>query len=222
MWISVAITTLALMFVSLATPAPLDTDDLLLAVNIFYGMFLILTWRAMALSTPADVRRWALAQETPRNRWWRLWDIISSRKTFSGDAGMFVIQSISAGGVVIALTLLPRGEGLEADPLRTLLCGLGVLLSWALLHTSYAMFYAHLYYHIPRKPGGLEFPGEEEPAALDFAYFAFAIGTTFATSDVSVSSGKVRRTVLSQSILAFFYNTTILGLVVNLIITGTG
>lgn len=71
-------------------------------------------------------------------------------------------------------------------------------MSWALLHTSYAMYYAHLYYCTPDKPGGMVFPGEEEPTALDFAYFAFAVGTAFATSDVSVSSGKVRRTVLGR------------------------
>ena len=91
-------------------------------------------------------------------------------------------------------------------------------MAWALLHTSYAMYYAHLYYRDPRKAGGMEFPGEGEPAAPDFAYFAFAIGTAFATSDVSISSGTVRRSVLAHGVLAFFYNTTILAVVINLII----
>ena len=89
-------------------------------------------------------------------------------------------------------------------------------MAWALLHTSYAMYYAHLYYRAPAKPGGMEFPGEEEPAAPDFAYFA--IGKAFATSDLSVTSGVVRRTVLAHGVLAFFYNTAVLALVVNLIV----
>ncbi len=68
------------------------------------------------------------------------------------------------------------------------------------------------------KRAGWSFPGRGEPAAPDFAYFAFAVGTTFATSDVSVSSAKVRLAVLVHGVLAFFYNTTILALVVNLVI----
>lgn len=130
---------------------------------------------------------------------------------------MTFIISVSVGGLGLALALLPQDGGLGAEPLRAFLCVLGVLLSWGLLHTFYALFYARLYYHIPNKPGGVEFPGGEKPAALDFAYFAFTIGTAFATSDVSISSAKIRRVVLAHGILAFFYNTTILALVVNFI-----
>lgn len=134
---------------------------------------------------------------------------------------MVMIISASVLGLGLALTLLPQSGSLGAQPLRTLLCVAGVLLAWALLHTSYAMYYAHLYYRNPSKAGGMVFPAEEEPEALDFAYFAFTIGTAFATSDVAVSSGEVRRTVLSHSVLAFFYNTVILALVINLIIIST-
>ena len=195
----------------------------LLAVDAFYGLFLVLTWGTMWPSTPADVRMWALAQEPPRSSGWRRFVevVFSDRKVFSGGAGMSVIISFSVGGLFLAVTLVPRGGDLWAEPLLVLLCVVGVLLSWALLHTSYAMHYAHLYYRNPRKAGGMEFPGGEEPGALDFAYFAFVIGTAFATSDVSVSSGKVRLAVLVHSVLAFFYNATILALVLNLIIIGS-
>ena len=195
----------------------------LLAVDAFYGLFLVLTWGTMWPSTPADVRMWALAQEPPRSSGWRRFVevVFSDRKVFSGGAGMSVIISFSVGGLFLTLTLLPRGGDLWAEPLLVLLCVVGVLLSWALLHTSYAMHYAHLYYRNPRQPGGMEFPGGEEPGALDFAYFAFVIGTAFATSDVSVSSSKVRLAVLVHSVLAFFYNATILALVINLIIIGS-
>lgn len=217
-WLPIAITLLVMMFVFFALGGSLQYVHVLLAVDAFYGLFLVLTWGAMWLSTPAEVRRWAIAQDSSGSRWQRLVEASSGRKVFSGGAGMYTIISLSAGGVILALALLPRGESLGAEPLRAVLCVLGVLMAWALSHTSYAMYYAHLYYRTPRKPGGMEFPGEQEPAAPDFAYFAFTIGTAFATSDVSVSSAKVRRTVLVHSVLAFFYNTTILALVVNLII----
>jgi uncharacterized membrane protein len=218
LWLPIAVTFLVMTFVFFAVGEPFQLVHSLLAVDVFYGLFLVLTWGAMWLSTPADVQRWALAQELPRSRWRRLVTVISDRRVFSGGAGMSTIIGVSVGGVGLALELLPRGENLRAEPLLALLCVLGVLLSWALLHTSYAMYYAHLYYRIPDKPGGLAFPGSEEPAALDFAYFAFTIGTAFATPDVLVSSTTVRRTVLAHSVLAFFYNTLILALVVNLVI----
>jgi uncharacterized membrane protein len=219
MWLPTAIAVLVLAFVFFAAGESFRYVHWLLGINVLYGLILVLTWGAMWLSTPADVRRWALAQEPPRSsRWGRFVEVISDRRVFSGGSGMSFIISVSVGGLSLAVALLPRGEDLGAEPLRTLLCVLGVLLSWALLHTSYAMYYAHLYYRDPRKAGGMEFPGEAEPVAPDFAYFAFAIGTTFATSDVSVSSGKVRQTVLVHGVLAFFYNTAIFALVVNLVV----
>ena len=219
LWLPITITLLMVTFVFFVGGASFRSVHWLLGTDVLYGLFLVLTWGAMWLSTPPDVRRWALAQEPPRrSRWRRFVAVISDRRVFSGGAGMSTIVGVSVGGVSLALALLPRDGDLGAEPLRALLCVLGVLLSWALLHTSYAMYYAHLYYRDPRKAGGMEFPGEGEPAAPDFAYFAFTLGTAFATSDVRVSSGKVRRTVLSHSVLAFFYNTTILALVVNLVI----
>lgn len=221
MWLSTSIALLALTIGAFVAGAPFRADDVLLAVNVFFGLFLMLTWVTMRRSAPADVERWALAQDPPRSRWRRFMDVLSNRKMFSGDAGMLAIQAVSAAGAAFALALLPWDGGQEQVGLRSLLCVLGVLLSWALLHVCYALYYAHLYYRGPGKPGGLEFPGEEQPAPMDFAYFAFTIGTTFATSDVSVSSSKVRRSVLVHSILAFFYNSTILALVVNLILTAS-
>jgi uncharacterized membrane protein len=219
MWLPTAIAVLIVTFVFFVVGGSFRSVHWLLGINVLYGLILVLTWGAMWLSTPADVRRWALAQEPPRrSRWGRFVEVISDRRVFSGGAGMNTIIGFSVGGLFLAVALLPRGEDLGAEPLRTLLCVLGVLLSWALLHTSYAMYYAHLYYRDPRKAGGMEFPGEEEPAALDFAYFAFTVGTAFSTSDVSVSSAKVRLAVLVHSVLAFFYNATILALVINLVI----
>jgi Protein of unknown function (DUF1345) len=216
-WVPTGVALLVQAFVFFTIREPLQYVHMLLATNIFYGLFLALTWGAMRSSMPTDVQRWALAQERTGSRWRRFLEESSGRRVFSGGAGTNTIISFSLAGLFLAVALLPRGEDLGAEPLVALLCVLGVLMSWGLLHTSYAMYYAHLYYRTPSKRGGMEFPGEEEPAALDFAYFAFTIGTAFSTSDVSVSSSKIRRKVLIHSVLAFFYNTTILALVVNLI-----
>jgi uncharacterized membrane protein len=65
--------------------------------------------------------------------------------------------------------------------------------------------------------GGLDFPGEKgEPDYWDFLYFSFVIGMTFQTSDTAISSRALRRQTLGHSILAFFFNTVILALSINI------
>ncbi|NLG54322.1 MAG: DUF1345 domain-containing protein, partial [Rhodococcus sp.] len=56
---------------------------------------------------------------------------------------------------------------------------------------------------------GLKFPDNTWPTRLDYLYFAFTIGTTFATSDVEVREVGVRRIVLLHSIISFFYNALV-------------
>ena len=43
-------------------------------------------------------------------------------------------------------------------------------------------------------------------------YFAITIGTTFATSDVNVVSRRLRWTVATDSVLAFFHNAIVMAI----------
>lgn len=190
---------------------------LLAAIDAYYVLYLITTWIAMSRSTAADARTWAIAQETGsrKDRWIQLW---TGRRVFSGGAGLFTITMFSLFGLFFALLLLPGGASLDNALLRTLLGVVGVVAAWLLLHTSFALFYAHLYYQRDTA-GGLSFPGGEDPDPLDFAYFAFTVGISFAASDVSLTDRKMRRITLFHGILAFFYNTAILALVINIVLT---
>jgi uncharacterized membrane protein len=98
------------------------------------------------------------------------------------------------------------------------LAGITVVLSWSFLHTMFAVHYAHEYYAGPEdEPGkGLEFPGHEPPDYWDFMYYSFVIGTACATADVNVTSRRIRRITALHCIVAFFFNTTILALTVNI------
>ena len=112
-----------------------------------------------------------------------------------------------------------------------LLVGLSVwavIMSWLLLHTAAGQHYARLYYEDTDREGrpcpegmcqGLEFPGGDPPTYLDFMYFAFAVGLTYAVSDVNVTSVDHRKVVLIHSVVSFFFFTTILGVVLNAIVT---
>jgi hypothetical protein len=67
------------------------------------------------------------------------------------------------------------------------MAALGVLSAWGILHSSYALHYAYMYYRSEESPGGLDFPGGKSPKQRDFAYFALTVGTSFAVSDVDVT-----------------------------------
>ena len=66
------------------------------------------------------------------------------------------------------------------------------------------------------RAAGSSFPGTPEPSDTDFAYFSFCIGTSFAVSDPQVTETRVRREVIAHSIIAFAYNSVIVGMVINL------
>jgi uncharacterized membrane protein len=102
---------------------------------------------------------------------------------------------------------------------------ISVALSWMLMHTVFTFRYAHLYYtcHAEEKDikketeGGLEFPMEESPDYLDFAYFSFVIGMTFQVSDVQITSRHIRHLALFHGFISFVYNTVILALSITII-----
>ena len=86
----------------------------------------------------------------------------------------------------------------------------GVASAWLLLHTVFTLRYAHLYYADGSAGGGLDFPpGSARPNYLDFAYFAFGIGMTAQTSDVSISGSGLRHTALLHGLISFVFNTAV-------------
>jgi uncharacterized membrane protein len=133
-----------------------------------------------------------------------------------------VVASAVALATAVALFKAPGGAEPLADWLQVGL-GLWALMSaWALLHTAYALHYAHLYYRAGNVsaaddiPDVLQFPGGP-PAEMDFAYFAFTLGMTFQTSDVVIANGTMRRVVLAHAVLAFGFNTVIVALAVSVL-----
>lgn len=99
----------------------------------------------------------------------------------------------------------------------------GIILSWMLLHSSFAGYYAKIYFSQDDNDnapfGGFVFPGCETPAYEDFLYLAFTIGLTFAMSDVSTSKRIIRRIVLFHSIVSFFFYSTVVASVLNSVVT---
>lgn len=98
------------------------------------------------------------------------------------------------------------------------LAGLTIATSWAFTHTMFALHYAHDYYLTAMRGqhGGLDFPGGQAPDYGDFLYFSIIVGTSAQTADVALSSRKMRRTCTAHCVLAFFFNTTLLALTINI------
>jgi uncharacterized membrane protein len=136
---------------------------------------------------------------------------------------IFVVFAAVASLASVAI-LIGGAKGLGRKTLteHLLLAAATVISSWFLIHTVFAMHYAHGYYHDEDEgpefssAGGLEFPNEKEPDFLDFAYFSFVIGMTCQVSDVQVSSHSMRRLALVHGLLSFVFNTVILALSINL------
>jgi hypothetical protein len=93
---------------------------------------------------------------------------------------------------------------------------LAVVAAWLLLHAGYARYYVYLYYDAAA-PGGLRFPDDARPAVVDFTYMSLSIGTSFAVSDVEVTSQRVRYVVMSHSVVGSFYNTLVIAVVVGVL-----
>ncbi len=122
-------------------------------------------------------------------------------------------------------------EAGDPDPLRLALGAAAVALAWFTIHTMFALHYAHSCWldddatdarqdDTPReKAVGLDFPGETEPGGWDFLYFAFVIGMTAQTADVDTTTTRLRRIVLTHSILTYFFNTVIVAAAVNLAVS---
>ena len=159
-----------------------------------------LAWYVILRADPTATKRRAGSYDPGRLL---VFGIALASSLFSLFAAAFVLKKVHA---------LPASEQLE----WTLLTLAAIVLSWMMTHTAYTLRYAHLYY---RGGGhhGLQFPGDEAPADIDFAYFAFTVGMCFQVSDVVVTSTVCRRAVLLHAILSFVYNTMILALALNLV-----
>ena len=115
----------------------------------------------------------------------------------SGLVGLTASFMIVVGGPDEETTLFYKVVGIWA-----------VVVAWALIHWGFAQWYYANFYRDANP--GFEFPGTELPDLVDFAYFSFTVGTTFATTDVMIISRRCRWRVTLHSVISFFFNSAIL------------
>lgn len=187
----------------LVSPASFEVQSrLLVGWNAGVALYLATTWTMMVRSDVHELRQRAARHDEGE------WTII-----------LLAMAATLSSLAAIGAELLQAGAG---DPFRLWRAGIAavtILMSWLFVHTIMAQHYAHDYYlregHLTEKPG-LIFPDRiEEPDYWDFAYFAFTIGVAAQTADIAIASPRIRRVALAHSVLAFFFNTAILALAIN-------
>jgi len=136
------------------------------------------------------------------------------------DEDRVVFLALTAGAAVASLGAIVAELGVKEtarEPAHLTLAVVTIALSWAFIHTIFALHYAHEYYIENRyKDGGLAFPGKEQPDYWDFVYFSVVIGMTSQVSDVAVTAKAIRRTVTWHGVVSFFFNVALLALTINI------
>jgi uncharacterized membrane protein len=126
---------------------------------------------------------------------------------------VLALLAVAASVTAIFLVLTADASSLAARSLALVSLPLG----WATIHVLAAFHYAHLHYR-GAEPG-MVFPGKGSPDAVDFLYASFTIGMTAQVSDIEVTTKAMRRAVLMHGVVSFFYNTCLLALAVNAVVT---
>jgi uncharacterized membrane protein len=170
---------------------------LLIGWDIFVTLYLLLVYIMVLRSGLSHIKRNAALQ----------------------DDGRFLILMMTALGAFASLAAILSELGdAHRSPKELIFATLTIALSWAAVHTAFALHYAHEYYR-GAKPGGLQFPsGDQHDHAdyWDFVYFAFVIGMTAQVSDVGITDKTIRRTATVHGIISFCFNTALVALMVNI------
>jgi uncharacterized membrane protein len=197
---------LIIFFLSRKTPPAIQ---FILIWSSFCFTVLLMLWAIILTTTAAEVRVIAGKQDSSRT-------IISVFVLFASIVSLFA--------VIFLMRTLPNPQK-AGYSFHVGFAITSVILSWIMIHTIFAIRYAHLYYKIvfeermsqKEHKGGLIFPSDDPPDYFDFAYFSFVIGMTWQVSDIQISSRRIRRMALLHALLSFIYNTVILALTINII-----
>jgi uncharacterized membrane protein len=170
--------------------------------NAGAGLYLLLAAVMMFSSTHERMRQRALKQD-------------DGKKVI---LALVACSALVCLGTIVMELAVAKGDHGSLRVVHISLAALTVFTSWAFTQVMFALHYAHDYYIAVSQghPGGLEFPGGHPPDYGDFLYFACVIGTSGQTADVSFASRSMRRTGLLHCVLAFFFNTTLVALTINI------
>ena len=187
-----------------AVPGSGWADAAAIGFDLAAAVFIVSLWPLFAQTSPAQLR--AHSRDNDANRLLVL--VVTTLLTIAVMAAIAAELPLARQGDVAAIARL-----------------VGTLLAvWLFANLVYTLHYAHFFYaagngkggpDVGAVAGGLDFPGTDTPDYRDFAYFAFTLGMTFQTSDVSVTARELRHVVLLHSFAAFVFNLGVIAFTIN-------
>mgnify|MGYP003352034517 CR=1 FL=1 len=131
--------------------------------------------------------------------------------------GLVAMAALASLGAIVAELAVAKDLNGSDRLLHIALAVATIVSSWAFTQVMFALHYAHDYYvsESRHEPPGLAFPDTPQPGYLDFLYFSVVIGTSGQTADVSFTTTRMRRIGLVHCTLAFVFNTSLVGLMIN-------
>ena len=129
-------------------------------------------------------------------------------------AGLLIVSVVTSTIILVAVV---TEKMQKATPFAIALVLASLVLAWLFSNTIYALHYAHLFYGQAdgEDQGGIDFPDCDNPDYWDFIYFSFTLGMTFQTSDVDITSRRIRRIVTGHCLAAFVFNLGVLAFTIN-------
>jgi uncharacterized membrane protein len=164
-------------------------------------LYLTLAAAMMTRSGSEQMRRRALIEDDGRR-------VVLACVVLAAGIVLFAV-----GSQLLAVKALPGPQRLG----HIGMAALTLVSSWFFTQVMFALHYAHDFYMLRhrKQPDPLLFPGTADPNYSDFVYFACVIGTSGQTADVAFNGAALRGIGTLHCVLAFFFNTTVLALTIN-------
>ncbi len=181
----------------------------LFATGAEWAVAVSCAWGAMALVTVLAV-------------WLRIYNMDAAETRANAQdedfsrpvADLITLTASVVSLIAIGYVLLEARDRHGTDKALLLLLAIAVVaLSWATVHTLYAVRYGDLYYGHP--VGGIDFNDDDPPDYRDFGYLALTIGMTYQVSDTDLQNRTMRHTALRHALMSFVFGAVILALMIN-------
>ncbi len=190
-----------------ALAIPLQDGDwlqhALVGWNVATYAYLALVWTMMVRADHDDVREVAERQD-------------ESTYVVLTTVSLAALMSLAA--IVLELATATPHASATHHPFHIVLTAATVIGSWFLIPTIFALHYAHFYYQMTKdNTPPLIFPEKGlKPDYWDFLYFSFTIAVASQTAEIAPGSRSMRKAVLAQAVMSFFFNASILALSINI------
>ncbi|AXJ94966.1 MULTISPECIES: DUF1345 domain-containing protein [unclassified Sphingomonas] len=142
------------------------------------------------------------------------------RAARDNDANRAVLLGIVGATMLVILVAVADELKGKNDSIAVTIVIVTLALAWLFSNMVYALHYAHLFYSAGedgKDAGGVDIPHCDQPDYWDFLYFSYTLGMTFQTSDVQITTRRMRRVAIGQCLAAFVFNLGVIAFTINVL-----